>query len=274
VTDLLPAPRTFRLTRLADVTPSPITWLWPGRIPYGSLTVLSGDPGLGKSQMTLRIAAELTAGGTDVILVGAEDALEDTVRPRVVAAGGDLTRIHSFDPQEAYGTDLTSLPEDVPLLRRAVKDVGASLVIVDPIAAYLSEDLNANSDHSLRRATGPLAQMSRETGCATVLVSHLRKGREGPALYRVGGSIGLTGAARSVLFFGKPKRKKSEDATWAAWDADERWVTHVKANGARLAPALQAFIHSKTVQDAGLSIDTSYVEFGREDEDVYPEDLD
>lgn len=266
--------RTFKLTTLSTVEPRPITWLLPGRIPYGALTILSGDPGTGKSQVSIKIASDLSKGGSDVILVGAEDALDNTVRPRVVAAGGTLERVHAFSPWET-AEDITSLPEDVPLIERAVKSLGASLVVVDPLTAHLSEKLDAHSDHSVRRATGPLALMARTTGCAVLLVSHLRKQREGTPLYRVGGSIGITGNARSVLLFGKPKRdkKKPVDTTFAGWDADERWLCHTKCNGARLAPAMRCVVQDASIHDAGMDIDTSRVLFDREDPEFYPEDL-
>jgi hypothetical protein len=51
------------LTRcMADVKPEAVRWLWPGRIPAGKLTILSGDPGLGKSFLTVDLAARVSRG--------------------------------------------------------------------------------------------------------------------------------------------------------------------------------------------------------------------
>ncbi len=85
---------------LADVLIEKVTWLWPGRIPLGKLTILDGDPGLGKSTITLDVAARVTCGlpmpacdqgsalpPAKVILLSTEDGLADTIRPRLEAAG-------------------------------------------------------------------------------------------------------------------------------------------------------------------------------------------
>ena len=90
------------LVCVADVPAEPVRWLWPGRIPLGKLTVLDGDPGMGKSTVTLTIAAKVSTGSpfpdgarpepADVILLSAEDEIADTIRPRLEAAGADLTQ--------------------------------------------------------------------------------------------------------------------------------------------------------------------------------------
>src|SRR5215813_7612779 len=103
-----PSPRELSVVRrLADVQPENVTWLWPGRLALGKLTILSGDPGLGKSFLSLDVAARLTTGemwpdgcpapsGT-VVLLTAEDGVTDTVRARFDAAGGDPERVHVLE---------------------------------------------------------------------------------------------------------------------------------------------------------------------------------
>ena len=49
---------------LADVPPAEVAWLWPGRIALGKVTLLAGDPGLGKSFVTLDIAARVSRGAS------------------------------------------------------------------------------------------------------------------------------------------------------------------------------------------------------------------
>jgi hypothetical protein len=263
-----PPGRTYKLTKLSTVRPRPITWLLPGRVPYGGLTVLAGRPGQGKSQLSLAIAANVTLTGTDVLVIGAEDGLEDAVRPRLVAAGADLDKVSSFDPQTHGGNeDLTILPHDVPLLERAVKETGAGLVIVDPFAAHLAPELNSNNDHSLRQATAPLARMARSTGVAVIIVAHLKKGREGSPMDWVGGSIGLTGAARSVLLLGQFK----DDDVWQK-DAF-RYLCHVKANGAPIARTLQCKVEAIDVEDGGMTIPTSRIVPDVERHDIWAYDL-
>lgn len=228
-----PAPsRSYQLTQLSTVEPVSMRWLLPGRIPYGNLTIVCGRPGEGKSQFTLKLAADLShSAGT--ILIGAEDGLADTVAPRLIANGANLANVHSITTRTERGQeDDAILPMDVPLLERAVRETGSGLVVIDPFAAHLDAELSSTSDHSVRQALRPLARMAHETGVAVVIVMHPRKGRDGHPMEWIGGSGGVPGAARSALLFG---RHKDENAL----DDDYRYLIHIKANGARLAPALR-----------------------------------
>ena len=97
-----------RVVSLGDVEPESVRWLWPGYIAYGKVTLIAGDPGLGKSWATLDLAARMTVGGEtpdrqhhieqgSVVLLTAEDGLADTVRPRIDAQGGDASIVHVLD---------------------------------------------------------------------------------------------------------------------------------------------------------------------------------
>jgi len=200
--DLLPAGKL-----LSEVKPERVEWLWPRRIPKGKITVLDGDPDNGKSVLTTDLAARVTAGldlpdGTPTeaagtVIVSAEDGASDTIRPRFDAAGGDPTRACLLGDEEPF-----AIPDDIPRLERAVRQVGAALVVIDPIMAFLSGDVNSNRDQDVRRALTPLKQMAERTGAAVVLVRHLNKSPGGNPLYRGGGSIGIIGAARSGMVVG------------------------------------------------------------------------
>ncbi len=201
--DLLPAGRL-----LSEVEPEWVEWLWPRRIPRGKITVLDGDPDNGKSVLTTDLAARVTAGlalpdGTPTeaagaVIVSAEDGASDTIRPRFDAAGGDPTRALLLGNDEPF-----AIPGDIPRLERAVKQVGAALVVIDPIMAFLSGDVNSNRDQDVRRALTPLKRMAERTGAAVILVRHLNKTQGGNPLYRGGGSIGIIGAARSGMVVGR-----------------------------------------------------------------------
>lgn len=225
---------------LDEVQPEAVHWLWPGRVPLGTVTVLEGDPGLGKSTAMLDIAARLThghampdgapaPGAAGVVLLTAEDSLSSTVRPRLEAAGADLSRVYAVEAIRVAGDDqdrAVVLPAHIEGIRAAVDEVGALVVIVDPLAAYLDGAINSWRDHDVRRALHPLARLADEMGVAIVVIRHLTKGA-GPAIYRGGGSIGIAGAARSVLL--------------AARDPDDesrRVLAVVKSNLAREAPSL------------------------------------
>jgi len=231
--------RKANIITLADVIPEPVHWLWEGRIPYGKLTIIDGDPGTGKSHLTLEIAARVSRGqplpgghGREphaVILLAEEDGLGDTIQPRLVAAGGDVTRVHALrDVSQRNGDDtLPSFPEDVDLLAAAIHSHHARLVIIDPLMSYLSDGINPWSDKDVRKALMPLSRLAQETRCAIVLIRHLNKKTDTPAMYRGGGSIGIIGVVRSGLL--------------VAVDPDnpeQRVLAGTKANLGPLAPSL------------------------------------
>src|SRR5215204_118329 len=196
-------------TLLAEVQAETVEWLWERRIPLGKITVLDGDPDNGKSVLTTDLAARVTVGKAmpygfgktfpqaGVVILSAEDGVGDTIRPRFDAADGDPKKVIILGNDNPFG-----IPEDLPELERAIKQVGAKLVIVDPIMAFLGENINSNSDKDVRSALKPLKQLAERTGAAVVIVRHLNKTPGGNVLYRGGGSIGIIGAARSGLVVG------------------------------------------------------------------------
>src|SRR5215218_7495941 len=196
-------------TLLAEVQAETVEWLWERRIPLGKITVLDGDPDNGKSVLTTDLAARVTVGKAmpygfgkifpqaGVVILSAEDGVGDTIRPRFDAAGGDPNKVIILGNEDPFG-----IPEDLPELERAIERVDAKLVIIDPIMAFLGENINSNSDKDVRSALKPLKQLAERTGAAVVIVRHLNKTPGGNVLYRGGGSIGIIGAARSGLIVG------------------------------------------------------------------------
>ncbi|HEU5439379.1 MAG TPA: AAA family ATPase [Ktedonobacterales bacterium] len=208
--------------RLADLPEEQLHWLWQGRIPLGALTVLDGDPGLGKSLMTLDLAARVTTGrempdGTPglgeragVVLLTSEDHPTVTIRPRLRVAGADLERVvieelvrFWDEDKQRWSERAFSLASDVPLLEAAIRRIGARLVVIDPLMAYLGPQVNTWRDQDVRSVLAPLARMAQATGAAVVIVRHLNKSSGVQALYRGGGSIGIIGAARAGLVVAK-----------------------------------------------------------------------
>jgi hypothetical protein len=196
---------------LSEVEPERVAWLWDRRIPKGKLTIIDGDPGYGKSALTTDFAARITVGrpwpdrsaceAGGVVLMNAEDGLADTIRPRIQAAGADPSRVLALatEPDKNGVERFLSIPEDIPVVERGIERVGAVLVVVDPLMAFLSSRVNANNDQEVRRALAPLAAMAERTGAAVVVVRHMNKAAGANTLYRGGGSIGIIGAARSGL---------------------------------------------------------------------------
>jgi hypothetical protein len=211
------------ITCMADVMPEPVKWLWPNRIAIGKLTILSGDPGLGKSFITLDLAARVSKGtywpdctgssnvAGGVVLLSAEDDLADTIRPRLDAAGANVNRINALTAVKRIdpGTrriceDGFNLAVDLQALEQAILKVdNCRLVVVDPITAYLGKaDSYKNSE--MRALLAPLSELASRHGVAVVAVSHLRKG-DGPAMYRTMGSMAFVAAARAAYAVTKDK---------------------------------------------------------------------
>jgi hypothetical protein len=198
--------------RMDGVKEEKLRWLWAGRIAYGKVNIIEGDPGKGKSTVTLDLAARVTRGdamptGEEVqgpanaLVITAEDGLAETIVPRLRAAGADDKRVNFLTLREDKGGKSLpfSVPEDMDRLTEALTVTHAKLVIIDPITAFLSASIQSHNDASVRKAMAPLAGLAEESGAAILLVRHLNKGGGGNAMYRGGGSIAFTGAARSVL---------------------------------------------------------------------------
>lgn len=195
-------------------------FFWPGRLAAGKITVIDGDPGLGKSTLTLELAARFSTGEPlyggetraprGVLIMSAEDGEADTIRPRLEAAGADLRRCYIFKMQDEDGNDHQAvIPDDLGKLEMMAEATNAGLIIIDPFMAFLSGEKNANRDQDVRAAMAPLASMAERLGCAVVILRHLNKSIGSSPLYRGGGSIGIIGAAR----FGFLVAKDPEDAS-------------------------------------------------------------
>lgn len=197
--------RGLALVCAADVEPEPVNWIWPGHVSAGVVHVVDGVPGVGKSMFSCYLAGVITTGtawpdGTraetgNVIMVNLEDDLSRTLRPRLGAAGADLTRVFMFDD----AGDGFTLPVDLDRLETAIVEHTAKLAIIDPLMAVLDGKVNSYRDQDVRRVLAALKALCGRTGCAVVLVRHLTKASGGPAIHRGGGSIGIIGAARVGL---------------------------------------------------------------------------
>ncbi len=235
-----------RITVLSDVQPERMQWLWTGRVAFGKLTVFDGDPGDGKSTITIDIAARATTdaampddtrgdadGPINVLLMSAEDGLADTIRPRLDAAGGDPTRIAALEcKMQGEGEASVSL-SDLPLIRSALVSTEARLLIIDPVMAYLPSAANSYRDQDMRGVLAPLARLAEELGVAVIIVRHFSKGGGANAVYRGGGSIGIIGQARVGMMVGRDQ----EDAT-----GQRRILAVTKSNLAAFPPALAYYL--------------------------------
>ncbi|HZY88988.1 MAG TPA: AAA family ATPase [Gemmataceae bacterium] len=195
------------LRRLSELVTRPVELLWPGRLALGKLALLEGDPGLGKSLLTLDLCARLSTGkpmpdgspGPGVctaIVFNSEDDVQDTIRPRLQALGADLGRLLVFDRSEARG--LLSLPADIGRLDRALAGTDARLVVLDPATSFLHPRAFSPNPAVARQALAPLEEVAARRRCAVLLNGHINKFGGKHAAYRGLGPIGFLGAFRSA----------------------------------------------------------------------------
>ncbi len=200
-------PNALRVRAASQLEQRPVVWLWPGWLPEGKLALLDGDPGLGKSMLTLDLCARLSTGRpmpdgypgpgkVPSLVLNAEDGAEDTIRNRLDAFGADKDLVFVVDQPENDWSGPVRLPSQWTSLDQAVAQHRAKLLVLDPIVAFLDASIQANSDQSVRRALGPLHQIAARHGCSILMVRHLNKASHGRARYRGGGSIGFQGAFR------------------------------------------------------------------------------
>jgi RecA/RadA recombinase len=209
-----------KLTPLSEVQPEEVSWLWEPYLPFGKVSIVEGDPGLGKTFLALALAAAVSNGwpliGKDggmshvvdqgkVLYLTAEDGLADTLRPRLDKMGADVSNVIALDGKIIPGKDEVTLVSllDVDILRNALIEVKPTLIIIDPIQAYLGPGINMSRAEEVRPLLSMLGRLAEEFECAVVIIRHLTKSGKDKASYRGMGSIDFTAAARSVLLVGK-----------------------------------------------------------------------
>lgn len=247
----------LELVTLQNVNPEEIRWLWRGRVARGKLTLVVGDPGDGKSYLTLAIAANVSHGKplpdsdepmspADVILWNGEDGLADTIRVRAERVGADLRRLHVIEG--ATGTNGNRVPFGLQhladLYAELKRRAEVELVIIDPIGALLA-GVDAHKDAEVRSALQPLNDLARESGVAVLVVAHLNKATAQRALYRVGGSIGFVGLARSVLLVAREH------------ESGRRAVAQIKSNLAEQVAPVEFSIDDRGLWLGGVAEDLS-----------------
>jgi hypothetical protein len=237
--------RTLDVRQLAHVSPERVEWLWKPLLPVGRPVSLEGNPGVGKSNVVLKIAAHLTTGRAfptvleatapqrafapcTVCLLGAEDDAADTVRPRLEVNGGDASRFYLLEgwrhPDGSRG--LITL-QDLHLLQRMLEQYHPALLVVDPLQAFFGRGLDMNHANETRPVLADVAELCKEQRCTILYVRHLAKAHREQAIYAALGSIDIAAHVRSAMLVGVDP----EDPT-------RRILAHHKASNAAEAASL------------------------------------
>ncbi len=270
---LNPAPSTsvttdsysYLITTLAsEIKPEPVRWLVEGSIPLGAMAVLGGQPGLGKSQIAIRLAAAVTTGqglpnneecaetGSVIILANEDDSAR-TIRPRLDAAGADVTKVHIVQGVAREGQadpDFFQLDTDIRELRIKAQILGdVRLIIIDPPSSYLGTKVDAYKDSDVRRVLTPLGTLAQETGALVLLVVHLNKRTDGGAQQRIGGSTAWVAAPRVAFLALEDQASK------------ERFILPVKNNLGDDRTGFQYQIREKLIDYGEQTIKAPYVEW-------------
>ena len=235
------ASRRPDLLTLSSVDACPVNWLWKPYLPHAMLAMLSGDPGAGKTYISLAIAAALTLGKApftgetrkpaDVLYLSVENSAEHVIRPRFDLLGGDATRFHLLrgsvigDGKNARRGSVQL--SDLQLLGDALQKTHAELLVVDPIQSYLGAHVDAHRSNETRPVLDGLARLAEDHQTCPLLVRHLSKAPAGKAIHRGLGSIDLTGAVRTELLAGNLPDEPTQRA-----------LVHLKSNLGQLGSSL------------------------------------
>ena len=188
----------------------PVIWLWKFRLAMRKLAIFDGDPGLGKSLVTLDLCARVTrglafpdgsrpAGPGNVLLFHGEDPAEDVINPRLESLQADRARVFHVYRRRDLGPEPLCFPSHIGLLEQALQQVRPLLVVIDPIMAFLDARVAAGDDASVRRALQPLALLADKHNCVIILARHLNKNPARGTLYRGAGAT-----ASGLTPFGSP----------------------------------------------------------------------
>ncbi len=211
----------LNFVRAADSSPEPVSWLWPSRLARGKLTMVAGDPSMGKSQITLDVAARLSSGAawpdggqaprSSVLILSAEDAIGDTMVPRLMAAQADRRQIHILQSVATQsGVRSFSLQADLAALGAKVAELGdLAAVIIDPITSYMGA-IDSHRTTDVRAVLEPMAEWAERHDVAILAVTHPPKAAQAKAIHALTGSLAFAAAARLVfLAIAEPETGRS-----------------------------------------------------------------
>lgn len=253
--------RSLLLTPASQIPTRRQSWLWENRIPLGTTTIFAGRGGEGKSTFALYLAAlvnkgelsgDLTRKPSPVLIISHEDDWSTVMNPRLIGAGANLDAVYRLSVEmtvdEITSETVPAFPIDVQLIRDAVAETGARMILIDPITSTIGGDLHKVTD--VRRALDPLNALAQELEISIIGIMHFNKG-SGNASDKLSGSHGFRDAVRSVLLFATDE------------ETEQRVVTIDKSNYSEERGSSFAFnlVSTPVYTDDGACSDVGAVQY-------------
>ena len=198
-----------KYTCLSNVETCKPVWLWYPYIPCGKITLMTADPGIGKTFLSLYLAAQVSTGrpfyGEAIgrapavaVYQTAEDGIADTIKPRLESMHPNFDKIYVYN-EISEGLSLS----DDRTIEQIMKDLNPLLMIFDPLQAYLGAQIDMNRANQVRPVLGRIGALAEKYNCAVIFITHHSKASQNAALYRALGSMDIPAVARSMLILGK-----------------------------------------------------------------------
>lgn len=212
-------PDELSYTLLTDIQAEPVTWLWKPYIPLKANTLFCGDSDVGKSKAMASLIATVTRGtcfprqatptpAKNVIILSAEEDAASMLKPALLAAGVDQTKVAlvqscaEYDRHGRMRKRMVTLEKDVQQICDLALRLGnVGLVVIDPITAYLGTRIDSNNNTAIRAVLMELQTLAEATQSANVLITHPGKDTSRSAKTAVLGATAFVAGVRSVIGF-------------------------------------------------------------------------
>ena len=216
---------------LSELQLRPVEWLWKDRLAFGTLAMISGEPGSGKTWVALAIAAALTRGrapytgeklkSCPVLYASMEHDSSEVIHPRFAGLNGDATRFVVLRGAVSAPSVLLSVLED------ALQRTQARLLILDPFHSLFGHGVDLHQPTETRPLLKALAGLADKHRCCILLIRHLHRRGLGRPANRGQGSAEISEALRTEFLAGTSPDAPSQPI-----------LLQVKSNLGSLAPPM------------------------------------